>query len=290
MASFFQFLPLFFWAIVGFGGLYTLLETKTKPISVIFRSAGAAAQIIVRHPRIALALLALFIGTRLVEALIVFGLELRGQSLIYSGLAWQAVSAAAIAWIATHIHGLTLPPIARDEKATRRYRIVSAMTGLGIFLATVLFSILSSLALQGFGLAGHFGSGFWVRLLQILLFVPLALIRPALSFGEKNPVGAAFMTAARSPIVLGVWVTLLSLPALFFDIVSGDVLRAHQSVKAAMLVALAKAAFNVAAFTFFETTTLLLFARSTQRLNFGRHVSIRDIVSGAGVQIARVSN
>ncbi|MCW2283833.1 hypothetical protein M2323_004581 [Rhodoblastus acidophilus] len=284
MSKIFQFIPLFFWAAVGFGALYTLLETTAKPISVLLSSIGAVFRILTRHWKVAAALLVVFVGAPVVEVAVVFGLKLSGQALVLSGFLWQAVTAASIAWIATYIHDLTITLPQRDQRSMHRYRIVSMVTGLGIFLTIVGFSIVSSFTIQKIGLEGRYGAEFWASLLQTLVFVPLSLIRPAISLGEKNPVRVAFLTAARSPIVLGVWVTVLALPVILFDMVGGDILRAHHSLRAAVVVALAKAVFNVAACAFFEATTLLLFARATNRLNFDMHASMKDIILGTGAE------
>ncbi len=123
MAKIFQFLPLIFWALIAFGALYSLLETDFKPISVIVRSAATTVRILVHERKISAALLALFIGAPVIEIIVALGLKMQGQKLIVTGFAWQGLTAAAIAWIATQIHEVTLPLPARDKTAERRYRI-----------------------------------------------------------------------------------------------------------------------------------------------------------------------
>jgi len=268
MARFLQFLPLFFWAAFAFAALYTILETEFRPLHVLVASFVAALRILATHWRIAAALFAVFASAPMVEALAIGGLKLRGQSAALGGLAWQAITAAAIAWIATYIHELALPLPQRTPAATRRYRAISAAVGVGVFLITVLLSLASSLSLLALNLPPGYRADFVARVIQSLLFVPLALARPALSLGSSRPARAAraaLATAARKPLILGVWVIALGLPMLVFERIGADIVRAHFSLSYVLAFRAAKVVFEVFACAFFETTTLLLFARAARR-------------------------
>jgi hypothetical protein len=279
MAKIFQFLPLLFWAAFGFFLLYTLLETDFRPVGVILRSFAATLRI-ARRWKITLALFGLFGAAPIVAAVVLVVLKIHGQRAILAGMLWQAATAMTIAWIATHIHQHTLILPSRDASAQRRYRLLSSAVGLALFFFTVAYSIGSSIGIQLAHLQGRYGAVFWVQMAQTLLFVPMALIRPALSLGEKTPVRAAFGTAARSPMLLFVWVTALALPAIGFSWIGGDILKAHQSPVSEVVFLASKALFNAIDCIFFETTTLLLFARATGRLSMDWHETYSDFSSG----------
>jgi hypothetical protein len=266
MTSVLQFLPLFFWAAFAFAALYTMLETEFRPLHVLVASFVAAARILATHWRIAAALFAVFASAPIVEALAIVGLKLRGQPAALGGLAWQTITAAAIAWIATYIHGLALPLPVRTPAASLRYRAISVAAGVCVFLVTVLFSLGSSLALLTLGLPPRYRADFAARVIQSLLFVPLALARPALSLGSPSPVRAAFAAAARKPLSLGVWVIALGLPALAFEWIGADIVRAHFSLLSVLTFRAAKVVFNVFDCAFFEAATLLLLARARRRV------------------------
>jgi hypothetical protein len=262
MANFFQFLPLFFWAAFAFAALYTMLETEFRPLHVLAASFVAAVRILATHWRIAAALFAVFASAPIVEALAIIGLKLSGQPAALGGLAWQAITAAAIAWIATYIHGLALPLPKRTPAVSRRYRAISVAAGVCVFLVTVLLSLGSSLALLALGLPPRYRADFVARVIQSLLFVPLALVRPALSLGLSRPVRAAFAAAARKPLSLGVWAIALGLPVLAFEQIGADIVRAHFSFSSVLTFRAAKIVFDVFDCAFFEAATLLLLAQA----------------------------
>jgi hypothetical protein len=259
------FLPLVLWAIFAFGVLYSLLESHFRPLAVLLSSLMAAVRIVTGHWRIAAALFALFIAAPIVEALSVFVLNMRGLSLLLTALCWQAVTAAAIAWIATYIHGHTLSLPERSASAQRRYRAMSLVAGVTLFLFGLVFSNMLALALHALGFSLRFHLDYLARVLQTLVFVPMALVRPAMSLGVHGPVRNAVIAAARPPFVVAVWVTALGLPSVAFDWLGVDIVRAHQGVTSELAFQVARAAFQVADCVFFETTTLLLFARETHR-------------------------
>ena len=268
MTRLLEFLPLVYWAVFAFAALYSVLETRFRPLGVIVASALAAAQILIGHWRIAAALIAVFAAEPIAHVVSLYGLKLRGQPLVLSALVFQAIAAALIAWIATFIHGYALKPPERTPAAARRYRIVSITTCVVVFLIMVGLSVGLSFAIHRIGVPARFRPMFFAQVIETLAYVPLALIRPALSLGLRNPVAAAFRAAVRSPVTMGVWVTALGLPGLAFRVVGAGILHAHPSLWSALVFGAATAVFNVAAGTLFETTTLLLLARKEKRYFF----------------------
>ena len=136
-----RFLPLFAWGTFAFGALYSLLETEFRPLPVLWSSLGVSIRILRKRWRISAALLALFIGAPILEAVAVRTLELRGGPLMLAALVWQAVTAAAIGWIATYIHGDALPLPERGTAALRRYRMMSSLAGLAVFVIRSALSL-----------------------------------------------------------------------------------------------------------------------------------------------------
>lgn len=268
LPKFLRFLPLFVWAIFGFGVLYSLLESHFRPLAVLWASVLAGARIVTGHWRVAAALFALFLATPIVEAVALFALKLQGQPLLLTAFCWQGFTAAGIAWVATYIHGLTLPLPKRDVRQLRRYRVISLVAGVALFLFAFVLGSGFSVGLQLLRVPPYFQGAYFAHVLQMLIFVPMALIRPALSLGLRGPVRTPLFAATRPPFVVAVWVTALGLPTVVFEWLGMDILRAHASVTSVVVFQVVRAAFNVAACVFFETTTLLLLARETKRFLF----------------------
>ena len=125
-----------------------------------------------------------------------------------------------------------------------------------------------SLALQALGVPSRFHLGNLAGMAQTLIFVPMALVRPALSLGLRGPVREALFAAARPPFVIAVWVTALGLPIVAFNWVGADIVRAHPSEWSVLAFKAVRVAFSVFNCAFFETATLLLLARETNKLFF----------------------
>ena len=62
-------------------------------------------------------------------------------------------------------------------------------------------------------------------MLRSLIFVPLALVRPAQSLGDERPLRAAFAAVFERPISFIVWITSLSVPMLFAKLVVSSIVR-----------------------------------------------------------------
>lgn len=264
--TFFQFLPLFFGAGFAFLALYSILELEFQPLRVLRTSLVAAARILRNHWRITAALFAVFAATPIVEALFIVALGGREQPLMLAAFVWQGLTAAAIACIATHIHGhaLALPP--REPAAQRRYRLTSIAVAEAVFLITVAFSVGSSLALVTLFHSPHGSMDFLAHMVRTVLFVPLALIRPALSLGFQSPLRTAFATAIKPPFIVVVWVIALGWPSLAFEQLGAGIVFVHPSPTSVLAFRAAKVVFNVFYCAFFETATLLLLARATRRV------------------------
>ncbi len=145
----------------------------------------------------------------------------------------------------------------------------------------------STFAILSFGVPPRFRPKSFALIAQTLAFVPLALIRPALSLGLRDPVRAAFRAAATSPVSLAVCVIALGLPSVPFAMLGADVVRAHPSFVSVLAFQVASLAFAVVNCVWFETTTLLLLARKTGRLSLaGRRTSSRRsaVATGPGVK------
>ena len=282
LPKFLRFLPLFVWAVFAFGVLYSLLESRFRPLAVLWASVLAGVRIVTEHRRVAGALFALFLATPIVEAVSLFVVKLEGQPLLLTAFVWQGFTAGAIAWIATYIHGLTLPLPHRNTRELRRYRVMSLVAGVTLFLLQFVLASVFSLGLQWLRVPAYFQAGYLTRVLQTLIFVPMALVRPALSLGLRGPVRNALLAAAKPPFILAVWVTALGLPTVVFEWLGVDILRAHYSVASIVAYQVVRAAFSVAACVFFETTTLLLLARESKRFELpDEKEQRRSIGSGA---------
>ena len=197
----------------------------------------------------------------------VFLLKLDGQPLLLVGLVCQAVVSSGLAWVATYIHGDTLPLPERGADALRDYRVASSLAGLTILLIKFALTVGLSVAVVNLRPRTPVRLDLFVPLLLSVAFVPLSFIRPALSLGLPHPVVAALTAAAKPPFVAGLWVMALGLPAFAFNWIAVGIVGAHPSVFAVIAFRAAKVAFNVIEFTFLETTTLLLLARQTNRFS-----------------------
>ena len=261
MIGLLQYLPLLAWAVFAFAALFSILETEFRPLAILKASLFATARILTGHWRIAAALLAMFAMTPVLEAVVVQILEVRGRPVMLVALSWQAIEAGTIAWIATYIHGNTMTLPKRDAGEMVRYRVMSLVVGLALFLSGVALANGLVLALVAVGSHPRYHLDWFAHAAQTLIFVPMALVRPALSLGLRSPVRSVVFAAVKPPFAAAVWVTALGFPAAIFNSLGYDIVHAHPGLASVLAFKAAKVVFNVAITVFFETATLLLLAR-----------------------------
>ena len=225
MEAFLDLLTLPLWLGAAFCVIYTALESPLEPVQSLFKGWKGAFQLISFDRRTVFLLFGLFCVAPVLEFLFIRVLPLRPPILLGAGFTWQAITAGAIAFIAVGLHQSVLAGTIRQFEPTRRRFIWATIYGVAVFLALLLcnfgFALLSSLLPRALLPIGNEAN--WM--LRSLIFVPLALVRPAQSLGDKRPLRAAFAAVFERPISFIVWITSLSIPMLLAKLVVSSVVR-----------------------------------------------------------------
>ncbi len=246
-----------FWIGVIWCMLHTAIESPILPLQSIFRSWIGAFRYLFENREVALALLCLFLAAPALQILFVRIIAASPSVLLAAGIAWQAITATLIAFLALRIHDWVLTKGSERYKRRPEREVWAMVYGLTIFLLLLGvnygFAQLTTLAPPGLWPAGALANS----LLRVLLFAPLALVRPALSLGEARPWSAAFAAMKSCPVSFLIWITALSAPIVLSKFVVYSFIRQHDPSTLHYFEAqIALAAFNVVNCIAFEMTTL----------------------------------
>jgi hypothetical protein len=259
MEAFLDLLTIPLWLGAAFGVIYTALESPIEPVQSLFKSWKGAFQLLSCDLKTVMLLFGLFCVAPLLEFLFIRVLPLRPPILLAAGLTWQAITAGAIAFIAVGLHQSVLAGTIRRVEPTRQRLIWATIYGVAVFLTLLLcnfgFALLSRLLPRALLPIGNEAN--WM--LRSLMFVPLALIRPAQSLGDERPPSAAFAAVFERPISFIVWITSLSVPMLLAKLVVNSVVRPDDMSPLPYFGGhLALALFSVFNCAAFEMTTMRL--------------------------------
>ena len=225
MEAFLDLLTLPLWLGAAFCVIYTALASPIEPVRSLFKGWQGAFQLLSSDLKTVFLLLGLFCVAPALEFLFVRVLPLRPPILLAAGFAWQAITAGAIAFIAVRLHQRVLAGTIRRFEPSRRRLIWATIYGVAVFLTLLLcnfgFALLASLLPGKLSPIGNEAN--WM--LRSLIFVPLALIRPAQSLGAERPLRAAFAAVFERPISFIVWITSLSIPMLLAKLVVQSFVR-----------------------------------------------------------------
>ena len=219
MEAFLDLLTLALWLAAAFCVIYTALGSPIRPVQSLAKGWQGAFRLLSCDPRTAFLLLGLFCVAPVLEFLFARVLPLSPPILFAAGFAWQAITAGAIAFIAVRLHQSVLAGTITRSEPSRRRLIWATIYGVAVFLMLLLcnfgFALLTSFLPGKLSPIGNEAS--WM--LRSLIFVPLALVRPAQSLGDERPMRAAFVAVFQRPISFIVWITSLSVPMLLAKLV-----------------------------------------------------------------------
>jgi hypothetical protein len=218
-----------FWVGVACAVVYTAIDSPVRPVQSIVKSWNNAFAYVLEHYAVALVALSIFLVMPLLNFFVsgylaqfsAFDRELLlGPSdwqLMVLGVGWQALAAGLLGFVALRLHFdasaiddlYAEPP---PDVFNRRCAVWAFGAGVGVYLALIVADygfnqFVELLPMDWQPLGGTVT--FWVR---ALLSAMLALVRPTLSLGAREPFRGAFEAFAKRPIVFLIWISALSVP------------------------------------------------------------------------------
>lgn len=258
-----------FWVGVICSVFYTAIDSPLRPVQSWILSWRNAFSYPIKHYFVGLLILLIFLMSPTLDFLFGKYLRLPAWMLLSVAWGWQALAAGMLGFLAVRLHFEALeddPVVKRAAYAANRRREWWAFAiAVGAFLALLGanfgLAFLASLLPRAWQPLGFTLNG-WLR---ALIFVPLALIRPALSLGARKPVRSAFVGFSRRPVSFLIWVSALGVPAIFAKFAMESFVRPGNFAPAPFWISHGLlSVFNLLNFIAFEMTTF----RMTRNLSW----------------------
>ena len=242
------------------------IRRQVLPVVIFWRGWTLSILQIFRDPGNLLQVFALIAIGSLAQEYLAVQAPPGATGLVVAAVAWQAAMALALALCAARFHLAIVPGVFADAEYERmrlpQWRRIAApvaLVGGTVWLLGYGVTVLSNLLVLNSPAGMISVSAIGMALFAQVLLTPLALIRPAIACGAKQPIANGLRLAMRKMPLLLFLVVVLALPPLLLQFGLG-LLQAFAGLGEAghAFASAVIAVFGVLQFFAYEAVTLIV--------------------------------